>query len=224
MAFTIQHGAYVGTEGPDVFAKHLNSVEVYGKGGSDTLNGSENADRLDGQEGPDVIHGWGGFDTIWGGPDRDNLFGDAGNDDIFCGPGADVAHGGTGADHLSGNQGNDTLYGEAGKDTISGGGGINVVYGGADTDAFTFNPSFEATPGQKNLTTIADFQPNEDAIHFFGDHLNITHGLDPARGGDVLRADDGVGHVQEVVVYGHTDDQVWHNVYFNNAHADLLFA
>lgn len=224
MPFTVQHGAYVGTNGPDVFAKQASSVEVYGRDGSDTLNGSPNADRLDGQNGPDVIHGWDGVDTIWGGPGNDALYGDAGNDDLFGNAGADLLRGGTGADHLNGGQGNDRLYGEDGADTISGGGGIDIAYGGAGTDAFMFNPSFEALAGQKNVTTIADFEVGGiDAIHFSGQNLTITHALDPARGGDVLRASDGAGHVQEVVVYGHTDAEVWHNVYLNNGHADLLF-
>jgi Ca2+-binding RTX toxin-like protein len=110
---------FVGGEGPDTFMLLFTNGVVEGRGGNDTIAGSDYADRIDGGAGDDQLSGGFGDDAITGGPGRDDIAGDrtaaceygpiygvctigSGNDTIYaqdgeadkvdCGPGADTAY------------------------------------------------------------------------------------------------------------------------------------
>jgi Ca2+-binding RTX toxin-like protein len=68
------------------------TVNAWGEGGNDTMNGGGKNDFLNGGPGNDTINGWGGSDT---------LYGEAGNDTFFAQsstPLYDYLYGGTGTD------------------------------------------------------------------------------------------------------------------------------
>lgn len=110
---------FVGDEGPNTFMLLFTNGVVDGRGGNDTIAGSDYADTLDGGAGDDQLSGGFGDDVITGGPGRDDIAGDrtaaceygpiygtctigSGNDTIYaqdgeadkvdCGPGADTAY------------------------------------------------------------------------------------------------------------------------------------
>lgn len=108
-----------GTEGNDTYTASVSfgGVIYYGRGGNDTITGTDNSDTLYGDAGNDVLYGQGGHDTLYGGDGNDTLHGEDGNDTLYGGDGNDTLYGGAG---------NDTLYGGAGNDDMSGGDGDNV--------------------------------------------------------------------------------------------------
>lgn len=234
MTFRFNGDVWIGSDNNDTWnaAAHPGSQEVYGWYGNDTIDfGASNhsANRADGQAGDDVLKGGASFDTLYGSEGRDQLFGNAGNDDLYGGAGNDILKGGLGQDHLYGGTGNDQLYGGAGQDTISPGGGINHAWGGIGVDAFFFHPTEDTATDPVNKTYIEDFQHgsqagyNGDAIHFTGEGIHLYHAYDAAQGGELIRAIDAGGHVEDVVVHGH-GEEVWKDVFLNNEHANLLFA
>ena len=81
------------------------------------------------------IWGWQGNDTIVGSAMNDTIYGMWGNDLIHGGAGDDFISGGTGNDTLFGQAGNDTLYGNGGRDMIFGGGGNDLIFGAGGRDA-----------------------------------------------------------------------------------------
>jgi Ca2+-binding RTX toxin-like protein len=93
------------------FSTALSQVEIFGRGGDDTLNAGALAH-------PVTAYGGNGNDALHGGTGRDRLYG---------GEGADSLYGGAGADYLSGDNGNDRL--DAGP-----AGPTDLLLGGAGTD------------------------------------------------------------------------------------------
>lgn len=110
---------FVGDDGPDTFMLLFTNGVVEGRGGNDTIAGSDHADHIDGGPGDDQLSGGFGDDVIVGGPGADDIAGDrtaaceygpiygsctigSGNDTIYaqdgeadkvdCGPGADTAY------------------------------------------------------------------------------------------------------------------------------------
>lgn len=110
---------FVGDEGPNTFMLLFTNGVVDGRGGNDTIAGSDYADTLEGGPGDDQLSGGFGDDVITGGPGRDDISGDrtaaceygpiygtctigSGNDTIYaqdgeadkvdCGPGTDTAY------------------------------------------------------------------------------------------------------------------------------------
>jgi hypothetical protein len=81
---------------------------------------------------------------------------------------SDTLSGTLGPDTIKGYGGNDTISGGLGDDLISGGAGKDVMTGGGGNDAFTF----DATPSNSNVKTIADFDPATDYIRL--DHAIFT--------------------------------------------------
>jgi Ca2+-binding RTX toxin-like protein len=75
---------------------------------------------------------------------NDTLFGTAGNDQLF------------------GYAGDDKIYGRGGNDVIGGGSGHNTLSGGAGHDLFAFG----IKPDGSVISTITDFDPNQDLISF----------------------------------------------------------
>lgn len=88
----------------------LTSLEVYTRGGADTINLS-----IDPQ-------------AVVSLPAR--IFSGEGNDTVFGGSGDDLLVGGPGEDTLHGQAGDDLLYGETDDDTLDGGTGVNSISAG----------------------------------------------------------------------------------------------
>jgi Ca2+-binding RTX toxin-like protein len=106
--------------------------EIYGKGGSDVIRGSQAADRLFGESGADQIHGNAGNDRLSGGSGNDLLYGGEG-DDVFeyagARNGSDTIDGGSGTDRIAGSAGDDVIGVRAltGVERIDGSGGNDVL-------------------------------------------------------------------------------------------------
>ena len=138
---------------------------IDGRGGNDTIIGSDNADVIFGGRGNDVITGGGGADELWGGSGRDifdygavGLVEGQGGEDIVI-DGMTVL--GTDLDDLAltGGEGHDFISGGPvmpdptqtdptapdhvdnvdgfGMDTLNGGGGNDILYGGRNSDTMT---------------------------------------------------------------------------------------
>jgi len=78
----------------------LDTAEITGTDGGDSLFGSDVADTIFGLGGDDLVFGGAGNDRIFGGPGRDSLFGEAGDDFLIAGTGDDHGYGGEGSDGL----------------------------------------------------------------------------------------------------------------------------
>jgi Ca2+-binding RTX toxin-like protein len=90
-------------------ATPVDSWQIFGLTGNDTLTGGSLAD------------------TIYGGDNDDRLFGLGGNDILNGGAGNDLLNGGAGDDYAVGDIGNDTFIGGSGNDFFDGAGGIDVA-------------------------------------------------------------------------------------------------
>jgi Ca2+-binding RTX toxin-like protein len=107
---------------------------------------------LTGGEGNDTIYGRDGSDRLDGGAGRDHLYGDGGDDTLIGGASSDVLEGGAGNDLIQGEGGLDQLYGGAGNDTLDGGLSVwPLVYnesfgafmdGGAGSDTYMFGRGY----------------------------------------------------------------------------------
>ena len=106
------------------------TLEAHGRGGGDSIDGTQNADRLYGDEGIDTLGGMGGNDLLDGGAGDDYL------DD------------GSGDDSVSGGPNNDSLTVGTGRDDISGGDGSDTADFGARTAAVTITPNDQADDGE----------------------------------------------------------------------------
>jgi Ca2+-binding RTX toxin-like protein len=84
------------------------TLEAHGRGGDDTIDGTQNADRLFGDEGGDRLVGTGGNDLLMGGPGDDSFDDGPGDDSLSGGPNNDGFVVGTGRDDISGGDGQDT--------------------------------------------------------------------------------------------------------------------
>ena len=96
-----------------------------------------------------------------GGPGNDHIFGATGANTLDGRAGADDVRGFGGNDALRGGAGDDNLKGGRGDDTLAGGVGEDMLSGGPGADRFVFNEKFDAN---KNVDSILDFRPGEDAI------------------------------------------------------------
>ena len=84
------------------------TLEAHGRGGGDTIDGTQNADRLFGDEGGDTLGGSGGNDLLDGAAGDDYLDDGAGDDTVSGGPNNDSFTVGPGRDDISGGDGQDT--------------------------------------------------------------------------------------------------------------------
>lgn len=108
----------LGTTAPAVFGNSFYFLN--GRGGNDTISGSNFIDSISGGDGDDTLTGNGGDDSFDGGAGNDTIFGGDGNDYIDGRENDDVIHGDAGNDRLEGWSGADTLYGGAGNDSLNG--------------------------------------------------------------------------------------------------------
>ncbi|WP_298193480.1 hypothetical protein [Novosphingobium sp.] len=135
-----------GSSGKDTLTGSAKSDYLDGGAGGDTINGGGGGDTLGGQVGADLIHGDAGDDVVAGDAGDDKLFGDAGDDGIDGGDGEDTVRAGTGEDIVSGGNGDDVIYvdeadgvqdiaeGNDGDDTLRGGTGKDELNGVAGND------------------------------------------------------------------------------------------
>jgi hypothetical protein len=90
-------GQIMGKGGDDTITGSNNPgfVEtLMGGGGDDTIDGMDGDDTLTGGSGDDILSGGEGDDVICGGADNDDLYGDYGVDDLWDDQGANYLHGG----------------------------------------------------------------------------------------------------------------------------------
>ena len=129
-----------GTENADVLEMGIGEVLegedilICGRGGNDTITGSDQANdileasgsgdvSLTGKSGDDVLRGADGNDTLNGGEGSDELIGGAGNDILNGGPG------------------NNRYLPGPGNDTIQGSSGLDVVFYPGNQSSYTVNCS-----------------------------------------------------------------------------------
>jgi Ca2+-binding RTX toxin-like protein len=120
----------------------VNSVEVRGLGGADTITlnnpgvncyaiGGDGNDTLTGGEEDDILTGGAGADRITGMAGNDRLNGMGGNDRLYGGEGSDRLYGGDGNDTIDGGSNTDRFYGEDGNDVfVANDKKKDILYGG----------------------------------------------------------------------------------------------
>ncbi|BBK35685.1 hypothetical protein STAQ_07630 [Allostella sp. ATCC 35155] len=112
----------------------LQSVQVWGLGGADTITTGDGNDRVYGNTGADNVSGGAGNDSLYGGQENDTVSGGGGNDNVAGDLGNDMVNGGSGNDILYGGAGNDILDPDTGNDTLfAGNGNDTVAIGDSDT-------------------------------------------------------------------------------------------
>jgi Ca2+-binding RTX toxin-like protein len=116
------NGGAVPVDGGQATVANTATIQVFGKGGNDTIsldesNGALPAAQLFGGAGNDVLTGGSGADQLFGGAGNDTLFGKGGNDLLFGGAGNDVLTGGDGDDQVFGEAGNDRMIWNPGDDS-----------------------------------------------------------------------------------------------------------
>lgn len=141
--FQVAHG----TDAADSFDGGMHesdiAVNLHGKGGNDTLRGSNSDDlisgdagndKLEGSNGDDMLLGGSGDDKLYGHSDDDVLMGGSGNDTLDGSSGDDMLIGGSGSDSLKGGDHDDYLDGGDGADNLDGGEQDDIVFGGNGDD------------------------------------------------------------------------------------------
>lgn len=152
----------------------IDTTEILGNSGAETLNGGNGTDVILGRAGNDTINGGFGDDYISGGAGNDTLYGDYGNDILSGGSGDDLLLGGMGLDTyvFRPGDGNDTIQ----KQLISAGPGLGNIN---DPVADTLRLDF--APGQTTvLKLLAGFPGTPSSFKFLfetGDTLLIQSGL-----------------------------------------------
>jgi Ca2+-binding RTX toxin-like protein len=93
------NGGAVPVDGGQATVANTATIQVFGKGGNDTLFG---------KGGNDLLFGGAGNDVLTGGDGDDQIFGEAGNDRMIWNPGddSDLFEGGDGTDTAEINGGN----------------------------------------------------------------------------------------------------------------------
>ncbi|MGE0717845.1 MAG: calcium-binding protein [Alphaproteobacteria bacterium] len=208
-------------------ATQLQSVQVWGLGGADTIATGDGNDRVYGNTGADSIHAGAGKDSVYGGQENDTLNGGAGDDNVAGDLGNDQVNGGSGNDIMYGGAGNDVLDPDIGNDTIfAGNGNDTVAIGNSDTgDKLVYMDKLQdllniiSTTGS-HVAYMGDgndnafLEANAGDIKVFGEQGNDilrsqSFGADTLDGGgddDYLEVTDGaIG--AKVMIGGDGDDE-----------------
>lgn len=208
----------------------LQSVQVYGLGGADTISTGDGDDRVYGNTGADLIRAGKGDDSVYGGQENDTIDGGDGNDQIAGDLGNDSLLGGAGNDIIYGGQGNDVIDPATGNDTVfAGQGNDTVALGNSDTgdklvymDKGQDSVSIISTTGDHIVylgenNDIATLSANAGDIQVFGDGGNDTivaqnFGADTLDGGeddDYLEIQNGsVGNKTLIGGFGSDEIQI----------------
>jgi len=144
----------------------IETNNLFGDAGDNTITGTSGNDRIDGGAGNDVLNGGNGHDILIGGAGHDTLNGGAGHDEL---------RGGSGNDVLNGGDGNDVLVGGAGNDVLTGGNG---------SDVFRWEFADRGAAGSPATDTVVDF--NNAAPASGGDVLDLR---------DLLQGENALGGV-----------------------------
>lgn len=175
----------LGDDGNDTLTGGAGDDNLAGKAGTDTINGGGGNDHLSGDDNPnattggaDTLNGGAGDDVLDGHAGDDLLQGGSGNDQINAGFGNDVTIGGPGDDRIDGSDGDDQSIADATPD------GADVFFGEAGTDTMSYslrNIAVAVTPDDRA----------DDGAFLEGDNVastveNITGG----QGGDFLFGND----------------------------------
>ncbi|MGE0724555.1 MAG: calcium-binding protein [Alphaproteobacteria bacterium] len=184
-----------------LLSTQLNSVQVIGLGGNDTIWTGDGNDRIYANTGADSVNAGAGNDSAYGGQENDVLFGgsgndnvsgDIGNDNLNGGPGNDILYGGAGNDIIDPDSGNDTLFAGNGNDTVSLGNsdtGDKLIYMDKLQDrVLIVSTSGDHTGFLGDNNDHASMTANAGDIIFFGEGGNDTiesqnFGLDSFDGG-----------------------------------------
>ena len=172
----------------------LNSVNVSGVGGPDTIFTGDGKDRVYGNTGADSIHGGANNDSLYGGQENDRVDGGAGNDNVAGDLGNDTLFGGTGDDILYGGAGNDVLDPDSGNDTLFAGNGNDTLALG---DSDTGNKLVYMDKLQDWVSIVST---SGDITVFLGDHNDVA--LLDANAGDIAVYGDGGNDTVESQSFG----------------------
>ncbi|BBK29946.1 hemolysin type calcium-binding protein [Stella humosa] len=220
----------------------LQSVQVWGLGGADTISTGDGADRVYGNTGADSISGGAGNDSIYGGQENDTVSGGGGNDNVAGDAGNDQVNGGSGNDILYGGAGNDVIDPDTGNDTIfAGNGNDTVTVGDSDTgnkliymDKLQDYVNIISTTGDHVVylgenNDIAELEANSGDIYVHGDGGNDeiyaqNSGSDTLDGGnddDIVAILNGsVG--KKTLIGGFGDDEISVEDSSGNANDQIL--
>jgi Ca2+-binding RTX toxin-like protein len=195
------NGGTVPVSGGTATVANTATIQVFGKGGNDTIaldesNGALPAAQLFGGAGNDVLTGGSGADQLFGGVGNDTLFGKGGNDQLFGGAGNDVLTGGDGDDQVFGEAGNDVMIWNPGDDSdlFEGGDGTDTaeVNGGNGAETFTI---------AANGTRVRFDRVNP--APFFLDIGTTENLVVNANGGDdVITAGNGLANLIKLTIDG----------------------
>jgi Ca2+-binding RTX toxin-like protein len=195
------NGGTVPVSGGTATVANTATIQVFGKGGNDTIsldesNGALPAAQLFGGAGNDVLTGGSGADQLFGGAGSDTLFGKGGNDLLFGGAGNDVLTGGDGDDQVFGEAGNDRMIWNPGDDSdlFEGGDGTDTaeVNGGNGAETFTI---------AANGTRVRFDRVNP--APFFLDIGTTENLVVNANGGDdVITAGNGLANLIKLTIDG----------------------
>jgi Ca2+-binding RTX toxin-like protein len=195
------NGGAVPIDGGTSTIAGTSTIEIFGKGGNDTItldetNGALPGAQLFGGAGKDTITGGSGADQIFGGSGDDVLNGKGGDDSLFGGSGNDVLTGGAGTDQFFGQAGNDTMIWNPGdgSDVFEGGDGTDtaVVNGGSAAEAFTI-----AADGER--VRFDRTSPGPFSIDI-GTTENLV--LNAGGGDDVITAGNGLASLIQLTIDG----------------------
>jgi len=158
---------YVDIHGASATVDNVDLVQVFGRGGNDSIS----LDETNGALPKAQLSGGHGDDHLTGGAEDDLLAGGAGDDVLTGGRGNESLIGGDGNDFVDGNQGADTALLGAGNDVFQWdpGDGSDVVEGQAGNDAMVFNG---AAAGERFGVAA-----NGSRVRFTRDLGNITMDL-----------------------------------------------
>lgn len=203
-----------GTQGADVVELDFVSTEMFtgmredgvlilGRGGNDSIIGSEFRDSILGGDGDDTIHAGQHDDTVRGGAGDDSVYGENGEDLLTGDDGNDWLDGGNDADHLNGGAGNDTLRGRSGRDSLFGGGGNDALAGHGGNDLLTGQSGSDTMLGGDGDDTMYGGSGNDTMLGEFGsDLVNGQGGVDRIAGshgdGEAQSGDRLIGSASEI--------------------------
>ena len=195
------NGGTVPVSGGTATVANTATIQVFGKGGNDTItldesNGALPAAQLFGGAGNDVLTGGSGADQLFGGAGNDTLFGKGGNDLLFGGAGNDVLTGGDGDDQVFGEAGNDRMIWNPGDDS-------DLFEGGDGTDTAEVNGG---NGGETFTITANGTRVRFDRVNpapFFLDIDTTENLVVNANGGDdVITAGNGLADLVKLTIDG----------------------
>ena len=194
-----------GGESGDAFlgGSATTTIEAYGAGGFDFMQGGSGNDLFYGGTGNDSMRGGAGADQLHGDDGDDTLRGDAGNDSLY---------GGTGNDSLDGGADNDSLFGGDGSDTLSGGAGNDSLSGGADADMFIYANDWGVDTLTGGETTTAG-GVDTDTLDMSAVTSNITVTMTGTEAGSVTSGTNSISFTEvERLVTGTGADTIFGGV------------